>query len=416
MSNTTMNRRPNGQGNIRKRTKTINGKEYTFWEGTITTGYNAATGKQTRKTVTGKTQREVAQKITKIANEVQSNTYFEPSKLMLSEWLDIWIKDYCADKKPLTIRNYSSSIEIHIKPAIGAIPLSKLAPAHIQKFINDLSKKECTGKQDTGKSKSLSPKTIKNIFGTLEKALNDAVEQEIIPRNPADRAKLPKVHKAEITPLSDKNISALLRALSGDEYERFLKVILYTGLRESEAVGLTWDCVDFQKGTIKICKQLQYRANTEETYIFAPLKNSKTRVIMPPPVVMQWLKEERAHQYEMRFEAGESWQGWQNKQEFSTSLCFLRPDGNNVRVSTAYKHFKKAAKQIGMPNARVHDLRHTFATVALQNGESLKTVQEALGHATASFTADIYGHVSEEMKQDAAKRMQQHFEAMMKEA
>lgn len=411
-----MNRRPNGQGNIRKRTKTVNGKDYTFWEGSVTTGYNAATGKQTRKTVTGKTQKEVSQKITKIANEVQNNTYFEPSKLTLSEWLAIWIKDYCADKKPLTIKNYSSSIENHINPAIGMIPLSKLTPAHIQKFINELSKKDCAGKQNAEKNKALSPKTVKNIYGALEKALNDAVEQEIIPRNPADRTKLPKVQKTEITPLTDKNIADLLKALSGDEYERLLKVILYTGLRESEAIGLTWDCVDFEKGTIKICKQLQYRAKTDEKYIFAPLKNSKTRVIMPPSIVMQWLKEERAHQYEQRFAAGENWKGWQNKHEFATALCFLRSDGSNIRTVTAYKHFKNAARAIGIPDARVHDLRHTFATVALQNGESLKTVQEALGHATASFTADVYGHVSDEMKQEAAKRMQQHFEAVTKGA
>ena len=412
-------RRAAGTGSIYRKTVTRNGKEYRFWEAQVTIGVDPGTGKQLRKTFTGKTQKEVREKLQAATVAVQDGAYFEPTKTTVGEWLDIWLKDYCGDKKYLTVKQYRSMTETHIRPALGAVRLAKLTTVQIQGFYNELQR---TGRTITDKDKKtgksvvrhepLSTKTIKNIHGIMRKALSTAVDVGYIKSNPAERVTLPRVEKKEIHPLTDAQVKALMSACSGHEYERVYKLILFTGLREGEAAGLTWDCVDFKTGTLKVSKQLQKRPERDGGYTFAALKNDKTRAITAAPFVMQLLKEQQTAQLEQRMKAGEAWQGWQSLEERKTGLVFTRDNGRNLDVTMLYKAYKKLAGQIGAPESRVHDLRHTFAVLSLQNGDPVKTVQENLGHATAAFTLDVYGHVSEKMKEDSAARMQAYIEKM----
>ncbi|MFB0919750.1 MAG: tyrosine-type recombinase/integrase [Oscillospiraceae bacterium] len=142
--------------------------------------------------------------------------------------------------------------------------------------------------------------------------------------------------------------------------------------------------------------------------LFVPLKNNKTRTVQVAPFIIDILKAERTKQAETRLLVGELWEGWQNAKERQTALVFTNEVGRHLIQNTVVAHFKKIVGSIGAPETRVHDLRHTFAVLSLQNGDDFKTVQENLGHATASFTLDIYGHVSKKMKQDSADRMQQY--------
>ena len=414
-----MVRRAKGTGNIRKRTVTRNGKEYTFWEAAVTTGYDPGTGQQIRKTYTGKTQKEVREKMQAAAVAVQDGDFFEPSKITLGGWFDIWFKDYCSDKKYLTVKQYKSMTETHIRPALGAVKLCKLTPPMIQGFYNELQRTGRTIKEkdpETGKTTTrqepLSAKTVKNIHGIMSKALSTAVDVGYIKDNPTERVTLPRVDKKEINPLTDAQVKAFMKACTGHDYERVYKLILFTGLREGEALGLTWDCVDFDAGTIKIVKQLQKRPERDGGYTFAPLKNDKARTITAAPFVMQILKSQHTAQTEQRLRAGEIWQGWQSLEERKTGLVFTRDNGRHLDCTMLYKAYKKLAEQIGAPESRVHDLRHTFAVLSLQNGDPIKTVQDNLGHATAAFTLDVYGHVSEKMKEDSAARMQAYIENM----
>ena len=414
-----MVRRAKGTGNIRKRTVTRNGKEYTFWEAAVTTGYDPGTGQQIRKTYTGKTQKEVREKMQAAAVAVQDGDFFEPSKITLGGWFDIWFKDYCSDKKYLTVKQYKSMTETHIRPALGAVKLCKLTPPMIQGFYNELQRTGRTIKEkdpETGKATTrqepLSAKTVKNIHGIMSKALSTAVDVGYIKNNPTERVTLPRVDKKEINPLTDAQVKAFMKACTGHDYERVYKLILFTGLREGEALGLTWDCVDFDAGTIKIVKQLQKRPERDGGYTFAPLKNDKARTITAAPFVMQILKSQHTAQTEQRLRAGEIWQGWQSVEERKTGLVFTRDNGRHLDCTMLYKAYKKLAEQIGAPESRVHDLRHTFAVLSLQNGDPIKTVQDNLGHATAAFTLDVYGHVSEKMKEDSAARMQAYIENM----
>ena len=195
-----------------------------------------------------------------------------------------------------------------------------------------------------------------------------------------------------------------------DPLGSLLIVILFTGLRESEAIGLTWDCVDFRAGTVKVCKQLQKRPLKDGGTVFAPLKNNKTRILKPAPYVMDILSKQWTIQTEQRLRVGELWRAWTNEEERQSALVYTTPEGNDVSPTSLRHHFKKLVTAIGAPNVRVHDLRHTFAVLSLQNGDDIKTVQGNLGHATAAFTLDVYGHVSERMKDNSAARMQAYID------
>lgn len=376
-----------GSGTIRQRP---DGR----WEARFTIGRDPGTGRQIQRSVYGATQQEVRKKLAEAVAALDAGNYFEPSKMTLGRWVEIWLQEYMGDKKYLTVKHYKAQCRAHIVPSLGAVKLSELTTPQIQSFYNGLQRG------------GMAAKSVRNVHGILTKCLSTAVQVGYLRDNPASRVTLPKVEKKEIRPLSDEQVKAFLTVSAGDEYEIILKTILFTGLREAEATGLTWDCIDFKAGTIKVCKQLQKRPQQDGGFTFAPLKNSKTRIIKPAPFVLSLLERRRREQVEQRFRAGELWTGWSNAEERKTALVFTTATGGNLSPQTVYNHYKKLARKIGAPDSRVHDLRHTFAVLSLQNGDDVKTVQRNLGHATAAFTLDVYGHVSERMKEDSAARME----------
>lgn len=292
------------------------------------------------------------------------------------------------------MKHYRAQCKAHVVPSLGAVKLAELTTPQIQAFYNGLQRG------------GMAAKSVRNVHGILTKCLSTAVQVGYLKANPASMVTLPKVEKKEIHPLTDEQVKAFLDIAAGDEYEIILKTILFTGLRESEATGLTWDCIDFKAGTVKVCKQLQKRPLGDGGFTFAPLKNNKTRILKPAPFVMELLERRRKEQTAQRLAAGEGWEGWATPEERKTALVFTTPSGSNLSPQTVYSHYKKLAAKIGAPNSRVHDLRHTFAVLSLQNGDDVKTVQGNLGHATAAFTLDVYGHISEKMKDDSAARME----------
>ena len=388
-------RSANGSGTIRKR---ADGR----WEGIYSAGYDQQTGKLIRKSIYGKNQKEVRQKLSKVTTEIDEGLYLEPAKMTLSDWMDLWYKEYTFDKKYSTLKGYKAQINKHIRPGIGKYNLSQLNPMILQRFFNHLS-------EPNEKGKVLSPKSIKNVYIILSGILEQAVENEMISKNPCKKVKLPKVYNKQITPLTDKQVKDFLEIISTDEiYGTILRVIVFTGLRLGEAMGLTWDCVDFEKGALNINKQLQRRPQKDGGSTLTSVKSGKPRMLRPAPFVMDLLKVRYTEQLMQKSRAGEAWIGWNSEEEHKKSLVFTNLDGGYITPKRVYLHFKSAAKEIGAPNARVHDLRHTYAVLSLQNGDDVKTVQENLGHASAAFTLDVYGHVSDKMKQDSAARMEEY--------
>ena len=201
--------------------------------------------------------------------------------------------------------------------------------------------------------------------------------------------------------LSDKEVHAFLEQAKDDPFYQMYYVDFFTGMRESELIGLTWDCVDFEQGTIRIYRQFVRIASGPDKgkMMFTSLKNHKERLICPAPSVMAALQEAKQHQEEQRRRAGTSWNNEHN-------MVFTRDNGMFVRFKTLYLHFKALVKKIGRPEVRFHDIRHTYSTLAIQSKVDFKTLSSSLGHATVGFTLDTYGHVSIAMKQDAANKME----------
>ena len=387
-------RNAQGAGSIRQRADGT-------WEARYTVGRDPGTGKQLRKSVYGKTQKEVRQKLSQAVAALDNGDYFQPSKMTLARWVEIWLQEYTGDKKYLTVKHYKAQCKTHIVPSLGAVKLSELAPPQVQAFYSGLQRD------------GLAAKSVRNIHGILTKCLSTAVQVGYLRSNPASMVTLPKVEKKEIHPLTDEQVKDFLRVSVGDEYEILLKVILFTGLRESEAIGLTWDCIDFKAGTVKVCKQLQKRPLSDGGFTFAPLKNDKSRTLRPAHFVLELLERRKREQAAQRLKVGELWEGWHTAEEQKNALVFTTATGGNLSPQTVYNHYKKLAVKIGAPDSRVHDLRHTFAVLSLQNGDDVKTVQGNLGHATAAFTLDVYGHVSERMKEDSAARMEKYIKGLV---
>lgn len=383
-----------GAGTIRKKTVQRGGKEYTYWEARYTVGFNSGTGKQIQKSVTGKTQKEVAQKLREITVDLDRGTYQEPCKMTLGQWLDIWQRDYLGSVKPRTRETYRCEIENHIRPELGGIRLETLNSHTVQRFYNSLTELAPKRGQKTG----LSPKTVKNVHGVLHKALQQAVLIGYLRFNPADACTLPRIERQELKPLDDEDISRFIAAVQGHPYEAVFLVTLFTGMRQGEVLGLSWDCVDFAAGTVLVNKQLQKSRTGDRGYYLASTKSGKGRKLTPAPTVMKLLRHQQAIQAEWRLQAGTAWE--------SSGLVFTNELGGHLMPHTVYRNYKKVAAAIGRPDARFHDLRHSYAVAAIKGGDDIKTVQGNMGHATAAFTLDVYGHVTDQMKRASAERME----------
>ena len=362
------------------------------WEARYTFGIDPGTGKQIQKSVYGKTQKEVAQNLRQITAEIDAKTYVAPCKLSISEWMSIWAQDYLVGVKASTAYLYRRTIELYIDPHLGHIRLDALNAHAVQHFYNELAK---PSKPDAA---PLSAKSIKNIHGVLHKALQQAVLLNYIRYNPTTACVLPKIVKKEIHPLTDQQTAQLLNLLKGSKYEIPLTVDLFTGLREGELLGLIWDCVDFEKGTILVNKQLRRSQRKGGTYYFSPPKNNKSRTITPAPYVMKLLQAQKVQQARQRLMAGPAWE--------DSGLVFTNEFGRYISYRAIFDSFKRIVKRIGLSDARIHDLRHTYAVNCIRAGDDIKTVQSNLGHATAAFTLDVYGHFTDDMRSVSAQRME----------
>ena len=382
-----------GGGTIRKRS---DGR----WEARYTLGIDPKTGKQIQKSVYGKTQKEVRQKLTAITAEIDDGTYMEPCRMTLDEWLDIWLRDYLTGVKPSTAYLYQRQAKLYIRPALGSVRLDRLEPHTIQRFYNSLHE-ERDGKPP------LSAKSIKNIHGILHRALDMAMRVEYLMKNPSTYTIRPKVVEKPVVPLDAPEQKKLFEALKGNPFETLFLTATFTGMRIGELIGLTWDCVDFENEVIYVEKQLVQTRKKGQKYRFGTLKNGKTRVIAPAPYIMQVLKKHKIAQAEQRLLMGDLW----NPGEFP-NLVFTHKDGSHYSQPTIWKEFQDILAAAGLEHHRVHDLRHTFAVNSLRAGDDIKTLQENMGHYSAAFTLDRYGHVTDTMRRESANRMQAFIENM----
>ena len=269
--------------------------------------------------------------------------------------------------------------------------LVDLTPSQVQAFVNRLDGQ-------------VSPKSNKNFHGVLHRALEKAVAWGYIPRNPADACSLPRIAKKEVSFLAGDDLRRFMEAIRGKPYENMILTAIFTGMREGELLRLCWDDVDFQRGTINVRQQLQL---VRGTYVMVSTKSDKTRLLTPPLFVMEILKQTRQGQLKQPLAAGPDW-----IEDYR--FVFTRPTGENVARNTLYSSFKRYLAAAGLPDTiRFHDLRHSYAVFALESGDNIKEIQAALGHYSAAFTMNTYGHISEEARKESAARQQAAIDSLL---
>ena len=231
------------------------------------------------------------------------------------------------------------------------------------------------------------------------------MEQDYIAKNPASAVhSLPRIEPRAINFLAGEDLLSFLDAISGNPYETVFRLAIFTGMREGELIGLSWDDIDFEAGTIMVCQQMQL---IKGEYKMVATKNDKWRTLTPAAPVMEMLRAHHKQQREKQLMAGELWNN-----EFN--LVFTRETGENIARNTLYHTFKRLLKEAKLPETtRFHDLRHSYAVFALEAGDNMKELQAALGHYSAAFTMNTYAHVSDQARYESAKRQEQKMKRML---
>ncbi len=372
-------KRANGEGNIRKRK---DGR----WEGRYTAGHDPTSGKPIYKNVLGKTQAEVKEKLKRAIEETRGLDIVKAGQYTLGQWMDVWFENYAKLKvRPSSHQTYKGYINNHIKPYVGNIPLSKLTSLDLQKLYKMLLTEGRIDRiESKNQPKGLSAKTVRNINQIIASALNLAKEQKLLYSNPADACALPKVEHREMKTLPVEQLTSFLREAKETGVYEMYYIELATGLRRGELLGLKWQDIDMVNGTIRVQRQV---ARIDGEIVEAPLKTKNSyRTVSIGPDAIEVLKE-------------------QKKKVGDSEYVFPSPNGGPISPDSVLNMLHRVLERAGLPKIRFHDLRHTFATLALQNGVDIKTVSGMLGHFSAGFTLDTYAHVTTSAQREAANTM-----------
>ena len=371
--------RSNGDGDVWPR-KNKEGK-ITSYRG----AYFGPDGK--RRYVSGKTKEETRNKLRKARSDADQGVVFDAQNLRLSEYLDRWLKDSVKDTVRIsTYQRYEQVVRLHLVPGLGRVKLKALTPAHARALYRQ--------KLNSG----LSPRTVNYIHVTLHKALKQAVSDGLIQRNAA-QVKAPRPEKPEIKPLSQEQARKLIATAYKieDRFAALYVVALHTGLREGELLGLRWEDLELDTAT----PTLQVRRTLSQTrtgHKFELPKSGKGRSIKLSKKATDTLRRHRAKQAETKLRLGSLWQ--------DNGLVFPTTTGTTMSGTNLLgRHFKPLLKRAELPAIRLHDLRHTCATILLMAGKHPKFVQEMFGHANISITLDTYSHVIEGMDGGLAEAM-----------
>ncbi|MCC5954406.1 MAG: site-specific integrase [Acidimicrobiia bacterium] len=379
------------RGHIHKRVSTDrSGRTKALWYVVIDLGRDA-NGKRRQKWHGSYPTRKAAEAArAEIVAEYHRGTYVEPSKVTLAEWVrDTWLPSMRAQVKPSTWDSYSRNLELHVLPRLGHRPLRELTAALLNAAYSELL--------ESGHCKSkggLSPKTVRYLHTTLHKALADAVDAGLLGTNPAERARPPKPAKAGPTELrfwTPDQLRTFLASIAGTRLEAAWHLAAMTGMRRGEVLGLRWADVDLDAARLTVRHTIisvayEVRESTPKTH--------QARVIDLDPETIRQLRCHHDRQQAERDRWGDDYQG--------NDLVFCRENGTPLHPDTFSQSFERAIAKTDLPRIRLHDLRHTHATIALRAGVPVKVISERLGHESPAFTMKQYAHALPGMQAEAA--------------
>jgi len=373
-----MGKRGNGEGSIYFRTSDEK------WVGSITLE------NRKRRVFYGKTRKEVQEKLKVALREQQQGTLVTAPRQTLAQFLTDWLENSQRQSvRPRTYERYEELVRLHIAPALGRYELQKLSAQHLQAFY---AKKAEEG---------LSATTINHFHNVLHKALDTAVKWNLVARNVCDLVSPPRRKRYEVHPLTLEQVHKLLAVVEGHEMEALFRLALATGLRRGELMGLKWQDINLDAGTLQV-RRILSRVPSKmpgKGYVEAEPKTQKSRrSVVIAPFALEALKQHRERQREAEIKAGPLWQD--HDFVFCTSIgTHLNPTRDML------DQLKVLLKKAGLPDIRFHDLRHSAATLLLSVGVHPKVVQEILGHRQISITMDVYSHVLPGMQQDDMSRL-----------
>ncbi|WP_018249051.1 tyrosine-type recombinase/integrase [Orenia marismortui] len=364
------------------------------WEITISTGKDPVTGKYGRiyETVQGnKTQAK--KRMMELEYELEHSTYIKPSELTLSELLHQWYQDYAqTNLAPSTQEYYDIIINSHIIPLLGGIKISDLEPMHIQRY---LSEKLRNGRLD-GKSGGLSNKSVKRHYTVINQVLKYAAKLQVIENNPAKYVDPPKPENPEIQALKQEELEKILDIAKGWIHD-FIYIAAFTGMRRGELLALRWKDVNFKDKSLQIRQSVSKLSGGRLIYR-EPKTKSSIRLISIDDDIVKILKCRNKEQKENKLKLGSQYNNKYN-------LVFAKENGDPYLPLYTTRQFNKVAEKANLSNFRLHDLRHTHATLMLQAGIHPKIVQERLGHSSITQTLDTYSHITPSMQRTAVQKL-----------
>lgn len=365
-------RRGTGEGSVFRRATTGT------WHGSIDLGRDTM-GKRQRKTVTGKTKREVLQKLGEVRTRHAAGLPLSDDRQTTGSYLTYWSTTVLPGTvKEATEASYRWVIERYIVPNVGTVPLAKLAPSHVQAMMRTLD------------VKGLSPRTRQYARAVLRRALGHAVREGRVPRNVAELVDSPKGAGTKLDDaLTADEARSVLKAAKGDRLEAFAVLALSLGLRRGELVGLRWEDVDFKAGELTVSRTVG-RVSGRGLVVSTPKTSAGIRTI---PLIGRCgpaLREHRRRQSEERLAIGAEW--------VDTGHVFTTPVGTVIDPGNVYHWWRRLTERTGIGARRLHATRHTCATLLLDQGVPLEVVSAVLGHAGLAITADIYARPTMDAK------------------
>lgn len=369
-----------------KKVKAKSKKGYT-WKVTVEAGRDPRTGKRKQVVRRGfATKSEAEAAITQIQHELNNNQFINDSKLTLAEYMNQWLELYGKrNLRDTTFVSYKRAIDYRLLPQLGHLQISSITAPMAQKYINELL--------DDG----LSERYVEYISVILYGALKKAVEWEVLSRNPMEKVDIPRGRRRKQTTWSVDEIERFLHfaKYENENYYSVFLTFIYTGLRRGELLGVKWEDIDLENELIEVKRNLIY---DKDGFRFGELKNEASyRTIKIDDYVSKELRQHKTRQSEFKLMLGREY-------DQNYDLVFCREDGRPIYPRTLTTIFNRLIKKAEVTKIRIHDLRHTHASLMLEAGNSLKDVQDRLGHKSIKTTGDIYAHVTDNMKDESAQK------------
>lgn len=336
----------------------------------------------------GMTKRQAEQKLRDVLTSIANGGYVEPDNMTLAQFLEKWLADYAKTSVGAkTYERYSEIVRQHIIPNLGALPLRKLRPLHIQEYYTKALK---SGRLN-GKG-GLSARSVLHIHRLLHRAFVQAAKWQLLTTNPVDCVEPPKVRRPEMVTVTAEQISQLLQAAQGTVFYAPVALAATTGMRRGEILALRWEDVDFERSAIRISRSL---GQTKAGIFFKEPKTPESRrTIAVSRYTLNILEKHKEDQRSEKSAMGTAYQ--------DQGLVCAMPDGSPISPQYVSDNFRWVVKRAGLPHMTFHGLRHSQATILIASGVPVKVVSEMLGHSNTSITQDLYTHVLPTMQRQAA--------------